>query len=115
MPTPSRTPAFNTRAFISLSLIFSFVWLPPSGVLLHLTAQEGMTTLRHAVMSVHNFASLAFLCAALAHVALNAKSIGNALINKTRALPTLKKEALVAFAVTTLFVFLLASHALHQH
>lgn len=74
-----------------------------------------MTTLRHTVMSVHNFASLVFLVAALAHVVRNAKAIGNSLINKTRALPTLKKEALVAFAVTTLFVFLLASHALHRH
>lgn len=74
-----------------------------------------MTTFRHFVMSVHNVASLVFLVAALAHVALNAKAIGTYLLKKTRTQPTLKKEALVACAVTSLIIWILASHALHQH
>lgn len=111
-PQPQK---INSRALVSLSMLFSFVWLPPSGIILHLTDSDGMSQLRHAAMAVHNFASIIFLVAAIIHIIYNLKPIKQYIVNKAHMLPQLKREAIIAFIITTVLILLFASHAFHVH
>lgn len=105
----------NKRAIVSMSMLFSFIWLPPSGVVLHLTDNAAMSQLRHAAMAVHNFAGIIFLISALIHVVYNFNAIKQYTISRVKMVPTLKREAIIAFLITTFFILFLASHAFHVH
>jgi hypothetical protein len=105
----------NSRALVSLTMLFSFIWLLPSGISLHLTDSAEMSQLRHAAMAVHNFASFIFLVAALIHIFYNLKPIKQYIVNKARMFPQLKREAIIAFIITTALILLFASHAFHVH
>ena len=111
----SQRSKLNYRAFVSLLMLFSFAWLPPSGVILHLTDTGSKPVLRHASMSIHNVAGIIFLIAALVHVIYNAKSIGHYLAVKASTFPSLKREAITALILSVGLILLFASHALHVH
>jgi hypothetical protein len=111
----SQHQKINSRAMVSLTMLFSFVWLPPSGIILHLTDRAEMSQLRHAAMAVHNFASIIFLVGALIHIFYNLKPIKQYVVNKAHMFPLLKREAIIAFVITTLFILFFASHAFHVH
>jgi hypothetical protein len=74
-----------------------------------------MSQLRHAAMAVHNFASIIFLVAAIIHIIYNLKPIKQYIVNKAHMLPQLKREAIIAFIITTVLILLFASHAFHVH
>lgn len=111
----SQHQKINKRALVSLTMLFSFIWLPPSGIILHLTDSAGMSQLRHAAMAVHNFASIIFLVGAVIHILYNFKPIKQYIINKARMFPQVKREAIIAFIITTVLILLFASHAFHVH
>ena len=52
MVEPCKNPV-NRRALTSLSMLFSFLWLPPSGIALHLTESASFQPIRHALMALH--------------------------------------------------------------
>ncbi len=105
----------NTRAMVSLTMLFSFVWLPPSGIVLHLTDRAEMSQLRHAAMAVHNFASIIFLVAAIIHILYNLKPIKQYAVTKAHMFPQLKRETIIALIITTVFILFFASHVFHVH
>ncbi|MCX6578795.1 MAG: DUF4405 domain-containing protein [Candidatus Aminicenantes bacterium] len=105
----------NSRALVSLTMLFSFVWLPPSGIILHLTDRAEVSQLRHAAMAVHNFAGIIFLVAALIHIFYNIKPIKQYVVAKAHMFSQLKREAIIAFIITTALILLFASHAFHVH
>lgn len=110
-----RQQKINKRAIVSLTMLFSFIWLPPSGIILHLTDSAEMSQLRHAAMAVHNFASIIFLIGAIIHIVYNLKPIKQYIVNKVHMFPSLKREAIIAFIITTVLILLFASHAFHVH
>jgi hypothetical protein len=96
-------------------MLCSFVFLPPSGIILHLTDDGSISILRHAFMSVHNVAGITFLGAALLHILYNVKAIKQYIVLKTSSLPSLKREAIAAFIISVGLILLVASHAFHVH
>ncbi len=103
----------NTRALASLVLFCAGVWLVPSGIALHFASHEGDTKWSHFFMTMHNAASLLFLAAALVHITLNWKVLTHYVRNRVGEYMRFKRELLIAVLGVSVFVLLLASHALH--
>ncbi len=103
----------NRRALISLSMLFSFLWLPPSGIALHFTESSSFQPVRHALMAIHNASALLFLIAAAIHLGLNWKAMSQHLVSKAAEYRTVRKEAVIAALVVIAIITLFASHAFH--
>ena len=111
----SKLSSLNIRAITSLSMLFSFACLPPSGIILHLTDGASISVLRHASMSIHNAAGIMFLLAAILHIVYNAKVIKKYVVVKSSMLPSLKREAIIAFFISIGTVLLFTSHVFLVH
>ncbi len=103
--------SFNKRAFVSVALLASGLLLPLSGIMNHELQFDGLTTARHAWMSVHNMAATLFCLSAVAHVALNWRAL--AYYTRKAAGVLLSKEALTAVVLVIGIVGLFVSHAFH--
>lgn len=115
MSEVTKQSKINMRAIVSMSMLFSFVWLPLSGIIIHITERDGMTQLRHGAMAVHNFASIVFFISSLVHITLNMKTIKQYVIVRAGLFQTVRKETIIAFVVTTLIIGFFASHVFHVH
>jgi hypothetical protein len=109
----SRKHPINKRALTSVAMLFSFLWLPPSGIALHLTASTPFHPVRHVLMALHNMSALLFLIAIAFHLGLNWKAMTQYLVSKAAEYRTVRKEAVIAALVVTGIVVLFASHAFH--
>ncbi len=107
----SERKAFNKRAFVSVALLVSGMLLPVSGIMNHELQFAGLTTARHAWMSVHNMAATLFCLSAIAHIILNRRAL--LLYAHKAAGVMLSKEALAAAGLVVAIVGLFASHAFH--
>ena len=58
----------NRRALTLVAMLFSFVWLPPSGIASHLTESASFQPILHALMALHNIRAFLFLTAAAFHL-----------------------------------------------
>lgn len=109
----SRKDPINRRALTSLAMLFSFVWLPPSGIALHLTESTSFYPIRHALMALHNISALLFLIATAFHLGLNWKAMSQHLVSKVAEYRTVRKEAVIAGLVVSTIIVLFALHAFH--
>ncbi len=107
-----KTP-INRRALTSLSMLFSFLWLPPSGIALHFTESASLEPVRHTLMALHNISALIFLVAATFHLVLNWKAMSKHLVSKATEYRTVRKEAAIAAVVVTTIIVLFAAHGFH--
>lgn len=67
----------------------------------------------HLFMTMHNTASLLFLIAAVVHVIMNWKVLTHYVNAKVGEYMRFKRELLIAVLGISVFVLLVASHALH--
>lgn len=104
---------WDKRAFTALLMFFSFLWLVPSGFVMHFAGLSETEPFRHLVMSVHNVSSLLFLVSVVIHVVLNWKPMARHFSAKTREYSRLRKELLVAALLVTALVLAFGSHGLH--
>ena len=112
MVEPRKNPV-NRRALTSLSILFSFLWLPPSGIALHLTESASFQPVRHALMALRNISALLFLVAAAFHLGLNWKAMSQHLVSKAAEVRAVRKEAAIAAIAVTAIILLFTSHAFH--
>ncbi len=110
MDTNGQEP-FNKRAFVSVALLASGLLLPVSGIMNHELQFDGLTTARHAWMSVHNMAAMLFCFSSIVHVILNRRAL--AIYARKAAGVMLSKEALAAVVLIVGIVGLFTSHAFH--
>lgn len=96
-----RYSSINKRALTSLFLFFAFVWLVPSGILLHIFDSAPFQPTRHALMTVHNTASIIFLVSALVHLSLNWKAMLSYMKAKSSEYALFKKEFVIAAVTVT--------------
>jgi hypothetical protein len=104
----------NRRQLNVMIMLFSFVLLPFSGVLIHNT--HGMSErepLRHFAMAVHNFTAAIFLITCVIHLVANRRVLVKYITNKTAEYTGLKREAVIAFLFVMGLVGLFAMHAFH--
>jgi hypothetical protein len=102
---------FNTRAFISTGLLFSFIGLPFSGYMNHIIGFDSITVQRHLWMSVHNVLGLLFLVFAVCHIIINHKTVISSVKKVSDTI--LSKEAVYAASIILFFLTLFVLHAVH--
>lgn len=103
----------SARALASMALFCAGVWLVPSGIAIHIASHNGATMWSHLFMTMHNTASLLFLIAAVVHVIMNWKVLTHYVNAKVGEYMRFKRELLIAVLGISVFVLLVASHALH--
>ena len=103
----------NRRALTSVAMLFSFLWLPPSGIALHFTEPASFHPVRHALMALHNISAFLFLTAAAFHLGLNWRAMSQHLVLRAAEYRSIRKEAAIAALVITTIIVLFASHAFH--
>jgi len=100
---------FNRRAFTSVALFVSGLFLPVSGYMNHQLQFEEMTILRHFWMSVHNMAAVLFIIFIIMHLSFNWRALLNHVNHAKKVV--LSKEALLAVVIVIGMVMLFSSHA----
>lgn len=105
---------FNRRALNVLLMLFSFILLPPSGIIIHSTHElSESATIRHFAMSVHNLSAIIFLSTCVIHLVVNRKALFKYISAKTSEYFHLKREVLVALCLVFGIVGFFAMHAFH--
>jgi hypothetical protein len=100
----------NIRTIASLFMLYSFIVLVPSGIALHVTADDGPGIANHIAMTLHNVSAAVFLISGIVHIVLNRSSILSALRSKTGPYPVMSgRSALIAI----IFIVLLAGALAH--
>jgi hypothetical protein len=61
----------NRRPIASMFALVSFVYLAPSGILMHFGIKEGNDLASHITMAIHWIASIIFLISVITHLGLN--------------------------------------------
>jgi hypothetical protein len=107
--------SLNKRALTSTFMLFAFLCLPVSGILLHSCRSATFSTYEHFLMSIHNVSALVFLVATLMHLTLNWSALKKYMISRSSEVYRFKKEMLIAFFTVLIIVGLFSSHALHTH
>jgi hypothetical protein len=93
----------NLRTFSSLFILYAFIVLVPSGIALHVTADDGPGIANHIAMTLHNVSAVVFLIFGIIHIILNRASIVSTLRSKTGPYPLVSgRSALVAIIFAAL-------------
>jgi heme/copper-type cytochrome/quinol oxidase subunit 2 len=100
----------DRRALTSLFMFFSFLWLVPSGIVMHFAAQASVELIRHIVMSVHNTASVIFLTSVVVHLIFNWKAMSRYMASKGNEYLPLRTELIIAAVAVTVLILLVGSH-----
>lgn len=99
------TKIINRRAVTSLTMLFAFIILVPSGILLHDSSEAS----RHLLMALHNTAALILTITAIIHFYFNWKAIKTYVMEGYK----LKKEIIVALAIIVFLFILPVLHTFH--
>ncbi len=109
----TKKPPLNRRSLNVLLMLFSFILLPPSGIIIHSTHELAeRDTLRHFAMSVHNFSAIIFLTTCVIHLIVNRKVLLKYVSEKTTQYLHLKREVLIAVLVVFGIIGFFSMHAL---
>ena len=101
----------NKRALTSLFMFFSFLWLVPSGITIHFSADDAPTGfVYHVAESLHWTASLIFFAAIVLDMALNWKALKRQIMSRTNEYLTFNKETVLALIVVSTLILLITSH-----
>jgi hypothetical protein len=103
--------SFNKRAFTSTALLTSGLFLPFSGLIIHILQFEKVTLEGHFWMSVHDISGILFVIFSILHISYNWK----ALISYAKKAKDvfISKEALIAIMLVITIVGLISSHTFH--
>lgn len=105
----------NRRVMVTFIMLFSFVILPFSGLLLHLADDHASGSLKTFSMTFHNIAAIVFTIAAVIHVKYNGKSILFHVKDPKKRGIRYPREISIAITIM-LIIFLLATvHVFHGH
>ncbi len=103
---------YNRRGLNVLLMFFSFILLPPSGIIIHSTHElSESATIRHFAMSVHNLSAIIFLSTCIIHIILNRKVLVKYVSTKTAEYFHLKREVLLALMLVVGIIGLFSMHA----
>jgi hypothetical protein len=102
----------DRRALTSMFMFFSFLWLVPTGIIMHFVVQSSVELIRHIVMSMHNTASVIFVASVIVHLTLNWKPMSRYMVSKINEYLPFRTELIIAAIVVTVVVLLIGSHAL---
>jgi hypothetical protein len=106
----------NKRALTSMFMFFSFILLPLSGILLHLSRASGeVGVFEHFWMSVHNMSAFIFLITVVIHLSLNWNAMMKYIAAKTSQYFQFRKEMIIALVTVIFVVGLFSSHAFLVH
>lgn len=112
----SQKTGLNKRSLNVLVMLFSFLLLPVSGIIIHSTHGMGeRETLRHLAMTVHNYSAIIFLIACVIHLNANRKAIAKYISEKTTAYFRFKREAVIALLIVLGVVGFFSIHVFHVH
>jgi len=103
--------SFNKKAFTSTALLTSGLFLPFSGLMIHILQFEKLTLEGHFWMSVHDISGILFVIFSILHISYNWK----ALISYAKKAKDvfISKEALIAIILVIIIIGLISSHAFH--
>ena len=103
---------WNKRGLTTLFVLFSFLWLVPSGLITHFSAGTSVepSPIQHIAMSLHWAASMVFFVAIGLHAVLNWKHLTRHIISKTNEYMALNKETIAALIVVSALVLLFGFH-----
>jgi len=103
--------SFNKKAFTSTALLTSGLFLPFSGLMIHILQFEKLTLEGHFWMSVHDISGILFVIFSVLHISFNWK----ALISYAKKAKDvfISKEALIAIILVIIIIGLISSHAFH--
>ena len=101
--------SFNRRAFISIAMFSSGIFLPLSGYMNHLFQFETITGERHIWMSVHNVSAVLFTIFAIFHVVANWRSMVR-YFQKVKG-RVVSRESFYAILFVVVIVGFISSHA----
>ncbi len=102
--------AFNTRAFVALTIGLSGLGLPITGLPLHVLESGPPSVARHAWMSGHNALGFLFVIFSVWHIWLNRRPLWSYVRHKAAQAAGASREALLALAVVG-FALLVVCHA----
>ena len=109
----SQKQQLNRRSLNVLVMLFSFILLPPSGIIIHSTHELAeRETIRHFAMSVHNLSAIIFLSACVIHIVINRKVLFKYISTKTAEYVDLKREVIIAMFFVVGIVGFFSIHAL---
>jgi succinate dehydrogenase/fumarate reductase cytochrome b subunit len=103
--------SFNKRAFTSTALLTSGLFLPFSGLMIHILQFEKLTLEGHFWMSVHDISGILFVIFSILHVSYNWKALFS-YVKKVKD-AYISKEAMLAIILVITIVGLVSSHAFH--
>ena len=86
--------SFNKRAFTSTALLTSGLFLPFSGLMIHLLQFEKLTLEGHFWLSVHDISGILFVIFSILHISINWKALIS--YAKKAKYVFISKEALIA-------------------
>lgn len=105
--SPGKRPIAAVFAFVS------FIYLLPSGIIMHFSSQNRDAFMHHFTMSIHWMASVIFCISIVVHLILNWKALKSYMISKVKSFSSLRKEFIIAILLSSLLIFLFSSHAFH--
>lgn len=113
---PSKHDAgrLNKRGVASFVMLWSVILLVPSGVMLHGT-DGSFSTLRHGLMTVHNFSALMFALAAACHIVMNRNVIKNYITGRMRGSGRPGREMFLSLAIVFGITGFFLMHVFHAH
>jgi len=113
METNQKT-GLNKRYLNVLLMLFSFILLPPSGIIIHSTHGMGeRELLRHLAMTVHNYSAVIFLITCVIHLAVNRKILLKYITDKSNEYFSFKREVMIALLIVFGIVGFFSMHVFH--
>jgi hypothetical protein len=107
-------PKTNIRSLNVMIMLFSFLMLPWSGILIHKThGMEERELIRHLAMTVHNVSAIIFLTSCILHIIANRKALVRNIYTKTKEYGQFKREALIALAIVIGIIGFISMHVFH--
>ena len=105
----NNTRDLKKRPITSISVFISFIYLVPSGILIHI-AEHGSRQVHHFAAASHWAASVIFLVAASIHIVLNWKAMKRYMFAEIADLSKPRKEFVIVFLAVTLLIVLFGAH-----
>jgi len=102
---------FNFRAFASVGMCMSLLFLSVSGIMNHQLQFNTLTVDRHFWMSVHNMAALLFILFIVIHLVYNWRLLIH-YVEKIQGI-RIRKEAVLAILLVLVIVGMFSSHVFH--
>ena len=100
------------RSITSIFAFISFIYLVPSGILVHFV-EHGLEQLDHIAGPIHWTSSMIFLISAIVHIILNWKAMKRYMFTELKNLSVFRKEFVIVFSVVTILVALAGTHGLY--